>query len=123
MKRNHNDKELTQLQTIKRENDKLKRQISALRKQIAKLDLDRYDSIKDIIEQHYQHEKAEKGQEILENLKQTWICRECNEGYLKIKIYSKIGEAYYYRECSECPHRTKSQRYDPKIVKGILTND
>jgi hypothetical protein len=112
----------TREQRLLKENQALKRQLSALRKQIARIDLDRYDSVKDIIEQHYQDEKHEKGQEILENLKQIWKCRECEEGYLEIKVYSKIGQAHYYRQCNECANRTDSQRYDPKTVKGILTN-
>lgn len=113
----------TREQKLLQENQKLKRQISALRKQLARVDLDRYDVVKDIIEQHYQEEKAEKGKEILENLKQIWKCKECEEGYLEIKVYSKMGEPWYYRACNLCSHRTKTKKYDSKTVKGIVNNE
>lgn len=122
MRRNHSKKELDQLQIVKRENDKLKRQISGLRKQIARLDLDRYDIIKDMIQEHYQDDRAEQGEQILDNLKKTWACNVCADGHLEIFIYNRAGETYYYRICSnapDCSHRTKSQPYITS-VKGII---
>lgn len=115
----------TKEQGLKRENDKLKRQISSLRKQIARLDLDRYETIKDLIQEHYKEDNAEKGQEILENLKKTWTCHECDTGYLEIFVYNRGSETWYYRICSNAPfcvNRTKSQLYTLQ-VNGIIYKD
>ena len=125
MKRNHGNKELSQIQSVRRENEKLKRQISSLRKQIARLDLDRYDNIKELIESHYKEDRAEQGKEILESLKKSWSCRECDTGYMEIFVYNRGGETHYYRICSNAPacmNRTKSKLYSSQ-VKGIIRKD
>lgn len=121
MKRNHSPKELDQLQKTKKENEKLKRQLSSLRKQLARLDLDRYSQVKEVIEQHYQEDREHEGQEILDKLKQEWKCHEC-DGFLEIFCYNKVETTWYYRLCSnapQCKNRTASQKYSPD-VKGII---
>lgn len=112
----------TKEQRLKGENDKLKRQISSLRKQIARLDLDRYEVIKDLIEEHSTQDNAEQGKEILESLKKTWACHDCETGYLEMFVYNRGGETWYYRICSNAPNcgkRTKSQLYSLQ-VKGLV---
>lgn len=115
------NKEFTREQKLVNENKRLKRELAQLRKELARLDLDRYENIKEMIQETYQDDKAKEGQEILDNLKKTWACREsgCN-GYLEIMVFSKMGEPWYLRKCNACPHRTKAQKYDPGSVKGIL---
>jgi hypothetical protein len=125
MKRTHSAKELTQLQIIKRENDRLKRQISSLRKQFARLDVDRFKIAKELIEEHYTEDRADQGRQILDSLKQQWACKICADGYLEIFIYNRGNETYYYRICSSAPfclNRTKSQIYTPS-VPGIIRKD
>jgi HPt (histidine-containing phosphotransfer) domain-containing protein len=119
MKRNHSDKELSQLQLIKKENEKLKRQILQLRKQLARTDLDKYSNLKDTIEKHCQEDKAQEGQELLERLKQEWKCRDCENGYLEIILYNKLNNTWYFRKCNECSNRTAAQKYTSD-VKGIV---
>lgn len=112
----------TKEQRLKGENDKLKRQIASLRKQIARLDLDRYETIKDLIKEHYQEDRAEEGKQILESLKKTWACHDCDTGYLEIFVYNRGGETWYYRICNNAPaclNRTKAQPYSPQ-VKGMI---
>lgn len=109
----------TKEQKLLHENQQLKRQISALRKRLARIDLDRYDIVKEIIQEHYQEEKAEQGKEILNDLKQTWICHECEIGYLEILIYNHSNTTFYYRKCTDCPNRTKPKKYSTDI-KGIV---
>jgi hypothetical protein len=112
----------TREQRLHEENQQLKRQISSLRKQIARLDLDRFDVVKELIEEHYQEDKALEGKAILDKLKKSWACRECADGHLEIFVHNRGGEPWYYRVCSnapECGNRTKSQPYTPQ-VKGIL---
>jgi hypothetical protein len=122
MKRTHNPKELDQLQKIKKENDKLKRQIASLRKELARVDLDRYTNLKQTIEQHYQEDSRQEGLDILEKVKKEWACKEpgCS-GYLEIFLFNKINATHYYRKCNCCSNRTKSQKYTPE-VKGIVKN-
>ena len=114
------DKEFTREQKLIHENRQLKRQVSSLRKQLAKLDLDRYSNLKETIEQHYQEDKAQEGQDLLEKLKNEWKCHEngCT-GYLEITLFNKINDVWYYRRCNQCVNRTKAQKYTPE-VKGII---
>lgn len=119
-KSQRNGREITREQRLIHENQRLKRQLSHLRKQLARVDLDRYQNLKETIEQHYQEDRAQEGQDILEKLKQEWKCREPNcEGFLEIFLYTKVDSTYYYRKCNCCNNRTKSQKYTPE-VKGII---
>ena len=113
-------KEFTREQKLINENRTLKRQVASLRKELARVDLDRYSNLKETIEKHYQEDRAQEGKDILERLKQEWRCHKSNcSGYLEITLFNKINEVYYYRRCTECLNRTKSQKYTPE-VKGIV---
>ena len=115
------DREFTREKKLIHENRILKRQVASLRKQLARLDLDRYSNLKETIEQHYQEDRHQEGQDILDRLKQEWRCMEPGcEGYLEIILYNKINSTWYYRKCNECVKRTPSQKYHPDQVKGIL---
>ena len=113
----------TREQRLLNENTKLKKQLSKLRKQLCRIDLDRHAHLRDIIEEHYHEEDLKDGKEILEKVKQEWKCHCCVDGYLEISPYSKMGETWYYRICSNapiCKNRTKSQPYDPNKVEGLI---
>lgn len=113
-------KEFSREKRLIYENQRLKRAISSLRKQLARVDVDRYTQIKDIIEEHYaQEDEADRGQNILEKLKKEWSCRECGEGFLKIHIINRLDGVFYYRKCTDCKNRTNVQPYDSS-VKGII---
>ena len=116
------DREFGREKRLSHENKKLKKEIAQLRKLLARVDLDRYSQVKDIIQEHYQEEKEQEGQDILDRLKQEWKCYKCSNGYLEITLYTRRDGTYYYRKCYECDNRTKSQRYDAQNVKGILRN-
>lgn len=120
-RRNHGHKELNQLQICRKENEKLKKEISSLRKQLARIDLDRYAHVKNIVEEHYANEKEEKSaQDLVKSLKDEWQCRECGEGHLEITLYTRRDGTFYHRACNVCTNRTKVQKYDPETVKGIM---
>ena len=104
-----------------RENRQLRRQYAGSRKQYAKMDLDRHSYVRDIIEEHLSEEKEDivTTQDMLESMKNEWKCEKCNVGYLEILVYSKLGNPHYFRQCSNCVHRTKSQEYHDN-VKGIV---
>lgn len=122
-RRNYSQKELDQLQTLKRENDKLKKQVSSLRKQLARIDLDRYTHIKDLVDKQLAEDAeltvTETSQQMLDRMRVEWSCETCKDGYLEINIYTRFDELWYYRECNCCEKRTVSQKYH-KDVKGII---
>lgn len=114
------DKERSREQELKYENQKLRREISGLRKQLARLDLDRHSYVRDIVEEHLADEDIViSTQDMLESMKNEWKCRECHSGFLEITLYSKMGQPWYFRKCNNCPHRTTSKAYTPE-VKGII---
>ena len=113
----------TREQKLLHENQQLKKQISSLRKQLARIDLDRYSTVRDMIEEHYQEDKLETGREILENLRKQWACNVCHNGHLEIFVYNRAGQTHYYRICSnapDCTNRTLSKPYDAANVAGIM---
>ena len=118
-KRSH--KEYSREQKLIHENQKLKREIGRLRKELARSDLDRYDSVKEVIDQHDQEDTPASAQDILSKMRQEWACREPNcSGFLEIFTYNKIGSTWYYRTCSNspgCKNRTKAQKWSAD-VKG-----
>lgn len=113
----------TREQRLQHENDKLKKQISGLRKQLARIDLDRSANVRDIVQKYYEQEDkeafAKKEQESLEALQREWQCSACGEGYLEINLLNKLDVLNYYRKCTCCPNRTKLQVYN-KQVRGII---
>lgn len=112
-------KERSREQELKYENSKLRRDVSSLRKQLARIDLDRHSYVRDIVEEHLAgEEQSIDSTHLLEKMKARWKCHECHEGHMEIFVYSKIGQPWYYRQCSNCPNRTKSQPHH-KNVEGI----
>ena len=114
------DKQYSREQRLVKENKRLKIQNSRLSKLLARIDLDRYSTIKDMIDDHQAEDILQRTQELLESLKEAWKCRECDTGYLEIVLFTKMGNQHYFRACNCCNNRTKSQIYDPTKVKGIV---
>ena len=112
-------KEFDELQRLKYENKKLKKQISQLRKQLAKIDVDRYQNLKELVEAQQKEDKELEEKIKREKLKEKWKCYECKEGYLRLMIFHRPDGDFYYRRCTRCGHKTKLQRYN-KDVDGIL---
>lgn len=114
--------EYTREQRLTKENKDLKLEISRLRKLLARVDLDRYEQVREIIEEHYTKDREDEGKIILDKMKQEWKCHTAGcEGYLEITLFNKINDTWYYRKCNCCPNRTKSQKYTPD-VRGIIKN-
>jgi hypothetical protein len=113
----------TREQKLANENDKLKRLIAQMRKQIARIDIDRSANVREIVNNFYRQEDAqlhaERERETLEMLQKEWQCNSCEIGYLQIILINKMDQLHYYRACINCNHRTKLQRYS-KDVRGIL---
>lgn len=112
------DKEHTRLQRALKENEKLKRQISKLRKVIARIDLDRYENLREMILQHEEENQIEVAVQKKQKEAEKWKCFECGEGTMRMKIFETRAGARYYRKCDNCPNRTKAQNYT-KDVEGV----
>lgn len=121
-KNSRTDKEYSRVQKLTYENSKLKKQVSTLRKQLSRIDLDRYESVRKIVEDHFSEEDQDFSEQLLDNIKKDWKCRHCEEGTLEIIQYNKIDTTWYYRKCDQCPHRTRGKIYNKDTVKGIIKN-
>ena len=115
-KRNTYDKEYSEIQKLRRENDRLKKSISSLRKQIQRIDLDRYSNIADLLAKQDREEQEIVHAEAIETLKKKWACKECGKGHLEIICFNKLEEEWYYRQCTGCDNRTRAQRYHDKVT-------
>lgn len=122
-KSKRSDKEYTREQRLVKENKALKKELAHLRKQIARLDGSRFETLRSMVADQ---EESQRFQEInapvisnIEALKRDWACRSCSEGFLEIVLYSKLGQTWYYRKCNCCHHRTHGKRYSEE-VKGIV---
>lgn len=118
-------KEFTREQRLIKENRQLKRELAHLRKQIARIDVDRLETVKEMVADYQEAERLQENlgnpNSNIEALKKEWACKETGcEGYLEITLYSKLGTTQYYRKCNSCLNRTKGQRYDSNSVKGII---
>lgn len=120
-KTRHGRNEKARVQELNYENQRLKRENDQLRKQLARIDLDRYGQLKKTIRKHEKEEEKKQTNDILEKLRQEWACHEpeCG-GFLEIFLYNKQSETWYFRKCNApgCKNRTTSKKYDPS-VKGI----
>lgn len=121
-RKKYTDKEYAMLDRLKHENAKLKRQVTSLRKQLQRVDLDRYENLKDIIHKHYNEDLGEKIAEEREKLKKKWECHSCGEGFLKLYTIARRDKMVYYRKCTHCSHRTPVKPYT-KDVEGIKDDE
>ena len=120
-------KEFTREQRLVKENNQLKQELKHLRKQISRLDGDRFETLRQMCADQEEKERFEENvgpsNSNMEDLKRIWACKMCNSGYLEITLYSKLGQTFYYRKCNSCQNRTKGKRYDSESVKGIIKNE
>ena len=114
----YNDREFDLLQKMKHENEKLKKQNKTLRRQLQKVDIDRYQNLKDIIQKQYEQDLEDQFKEDNNKLIRRWECHKCEEGFLKLYTISRRDGAFYYRKCTECNNKTPIKPYTDKI-EGI----
>lgn len=123
-KNTRGSKEYTREQRLAKENKALKQELRHLRKVIARLDVDRFETMKEMCSDYEENERFQESVgpvgSSLDRLKKDWQCNSCGNGFLEITLYSKLGQTQYFRKCSACNYRTPGQRYDPETVKGII---
>lgn len=115
-------KEVTREQRLIRENQSLKRELGRIRKEFARLDLDRYETVKEAVDDHAERSGIPSTKDLLSAMRKEWACKMpgCG-GALEITLYTKVGQTHYYRQCDSCTNRTVAKKYTPS-VKGIMRN-
>lgn len=110
-RRRYSDREFDDLDRLKYENKKLKRQISALRKQISRLDIDRYNNIKELLDKQENEDAQEYVQKEKDKAEQQWRCWQCGHGILRTHRMHRRDGSFYYRKCDneKCDNRTKTK--------------
>lgn len=112
-------KEYSNEQRLKIENRELRRKVSSLQKQLARVDLSRYNHVKEILEDQVDSHDSEAAGQVLKDLRSHWACHECQDGVLEVVTFSRAGQVCYLRECDTCSNRTQPQPYHEN-VKGIF---
>lgn len=115
------DGEIRDNQRLKLENQKLKKQISSLRKQLSRIDIDRYQSLKDIIENQAEEDNQFETDRALDDLKRKWECHVCAKDYLRLVVVPRQDGTFYFRRCPSCMNKTKLKRYTEN-VEGITSD-
>jgi septal ring factor EnvC (AmiA/AmiB activator) len=117
-RRSYSGSEYDQLQRLKSENRKLRQQISQLRKQISRIDIDRFQNLKDLLDAQDREEQEQAAQEQQKTLERQWACWECGQGTMRLVVLERRDGVHYYRCCDNCKKRTKLQKYNDK-VEGV----
>jgi hypothetical protein len=117
-RRRYSHKEQDDLQKLKRENDKLKKQVSSLRKQLARIDINRYENLQDLMHKFDKEEVAENLENDKKVQEQKWKCHKCSDGVLRLKVFERLDGIVYFRKCDNCDNRTTTKKWD-KSVEGV----
>lgn len=117
-RRRYSDGEHDRMQRLVHENQKLKKQISALRKQMSRIDVDRFQNLKDLLDAQDRENQQEALARRQEDAQKEWQCWDCSEGTLRLTILERRDGVFYYRKCDSCPKRTRLQPYGAKVKEG-----
>ena len=117
-KKKKTDREFELVDRLKHENSKLKRQISLLRKQFSRIDLENYKNIEEIIQKHDENSDNIPLKNHEDQLKKLWECFSCRNGVLVMVPINKLNETYYFRKCNQCNHRTKLKKLTKDVKRG-----
>lgn len=111
-----NDAERTKLQIVSHENKQLKQELNRLRKLLDRLEEAPPENCPHCVQEYI----APETQKPLKNqpfdvLKPDRQCFKCHEGTLVIYKYNKIDQTWYYRKCTNCPHRTAGKKWSEEV--------
>lgn len=109
-RRKYSDGEAELLQRLKHENQKLKREKQALRKQLDRLDVDRFNNLKELLDSHDRADREEVD-------KNNWECWTCRQGILRLAVIERRDKVIYNRVCDHCGHKTKFKDFNDKVKK------
>lgn len=113
------DKEFDLLDRLKKENKKLKRTNTTLRrenerlKSYADIDVDKYEGLQKLAKQRREErQKREKGE------KEKRKCFECEDGYMILETWPRRDGVYYNRVCNQnCGNKTQMKKYHKDVKK------
>ena len=108
-------KELSEIQKLKTENAALKRQLTRLRKQIARHDMERYENIREAMEIQKKEDQVHSEMEKQKKLIEKWQCFECGTDYLRLLVIERPDGHFYFRRCPTCDNRTKMKPLKKKV--------
>lgn len=111
-------KDQSALQKAHREIKMLKRQLNRMKKLISRMDMDDYMNIQEAREAQLRERKELKQENKTIDDIERWKCFSCKEDHLRLIIYQKVDEPYYFRRCPTCSNRTKGKKFDD-TVEGI----
>lgn len=96
------DQEQTRVRQLAYENKQLQREVAKLRRQ-----LEKSNAMMGIVPER------EPEEAILDTPKKVKVraCHKCGVGFLGLIKYDRAGEPYYFRQCNNCDHRTRGQKY------------
>lgn len=117
-RRQYSDRETDQLQFYKHLVKKLKREIAGLRKQIDRLDLDRFASFKEALDRIDEIEMEQVAKRKEKDIsKEKWKCWSCNAGTLRLKVWDRLDGTRYQRVCDNqgCAKRTPMKKWTPEV--------
>jgi hypothetical protein len=97
---------------------KLKKENSSLRKQLARIDTQRFEHLEELVDQQAMEERQLDHKSKRQKLIEKWNCYKCEDGILKIIIINRPDGLHYFRRCNKCSNKTKLKRYSDE-VEGI----
>jgi hypothetical protein len=51
-----------------------------------------------------------------EHLLKKWACHKCDNGVMRLTIYTNREGSFYFRNCTQCSNRTKVKPYNDKVT-------
>lgn len=86
------------------------------------MDMEDYNNIQEAREAQTRERKELNSDKRLIDEAEKWRCFSCEEDYLRLVIYKKVNEPYYFRRCPNCGNRTMGKKFNDNI-KGIKPED
>ena len=107
------------LERLKHENRLLKRQLSALRKQLQRVNLDEHGNLKKLVDKHERQDIEMNKKQTHSKMRREYGYRTCSEGYMLIVRISRQDGDFFFRRCSDdkCSARTVLEPWNDE-VKG-----
>jgi len=109
-RRRYANSETELLQKLKSENQRLKRERDALRKQLARVDLNQFQNLKETIDSYDRKDQEAEDRD-------NWECWTCRKGVIRLAIIERRNGAIYNRVCDNCGHKTKFKKYSDKVKR------
>ena len=115
MSRTRDRREFDKVDRLKKENQQLKRQLARLRKVLDRIDVERFNNLKEIVDKQRKEDEDFHNKEIQSVLERKWECHNCRDDVLRIIIVDRRDGVFYFRRCNSCGNRTKMQKYHDKV--------